>query len=98
MIKKESSDGVGYSVVDLTDVRHVFASAAPRNGGTLREQARDALRTIEAVIAEEGARGSIVHQAVFVKDADLIEECQQIMREFYKERGVILAHLFHGTT
>ncbi len=85
MIRKESSDGVGFSVVDLTDVRHVFASAAPRNGGTLREQARDALRTIEAVIAEEGARGSIVHQAVFVKDADLIEECQQIMREFYKD-------------
>ncbi len=57
MIKKESSDGVGYSVVDLTDVRHVFASAAPRNGGTLREQAREALQHFGLVAAEVGCAG-----------------------------------------
>jgi len=82
MIRKESSDGIGYSVVDL-GVRHVFASAVPRNGGDLHEQARDALRTIEDVIDEEGTLGSIVHQAVFVKDATLIDPCRQIMRDFY---------------
>ncbi|MGA2031280.1 MAG: pseudouridine synthase [Thermoguttaceae bacterium] len=69
--------------VELNDVRHVLAAAVPRRGLTLRQQADDALRTIEAVIQEEGARGSIVHQAVFVPNVNLIDECRQIIRDFY---------------
>lgn len=83
MIRKESNAGVGYSVVDLNGARHVFASAVPRNGGDLQQQAHDALRTIEAVTHEEGMRGSIVHQAVFMRDVRQVEACRQIMREFY---------------
>ena len=45
--------GVGYSIVDLHDVRHVFAAATPYRGGTFDEQADDALRTIEAVICDQ---------------------------------------------
>jgi enamine deaminase RidA (YjgF/YER057c/UK114 family) len=82
-IRKSSQAGIGYSVVELNDVRHVFAAAVPRRGLTLRQQADDALRTIEAVIQEEGTRGSIVHQAVFVPSVNLIDECRQIMRDFY---------------
>ena len=83
MIRKESSEGIGYSVVELNDVRHVFASAVPRGGETLEEQARDALSTIEAVIQEEGSERSIVQQAVFMKDAGQLEECRKIIRDFY---------------
>jgi enamine deaminase RidA (YjgF/YER057c/UK114 family) len=82
-IRKVSNQGIGYSVVDLNDVRHVFASAVPRHGGTLHEQTDDALRTIEAVIEEEGTRGAIVHQAVFMADIGQLEECRQIIRDFY---------------
>ncbi len=82
-IRKSSQAGIGYSVVELNDVRHVFAAAVPRRGLTLRQQAGDALRTIEAVIQEEGTRGSIVHQAVFVPSVNLIDECRQIIRDFY---------------
>lgn len=82
-IQKVSNDGIGYSVVDLNDVRHVFAAAVPRRGHTLQQQAGDALRTIEAVIHEESARGSIIHQAVFLADVGQIEECRRIMRDFY---------------
>lgn len=82
-IRKESHEGIGYSVVALNDVRHVFAAAVPRRGATLREQASDALRTIEAVVQEEATRGSIVHQAVFVADIRYMEEARQIIREFY---------------
>ena len=85
MLRKVSSDGVGYSVVELNDVRHVFAAAVPRCGSTLEEQAEDALETIEAVIREEGTRGSIVHQAVFVADPTQIDLCRQIIRDFYGE-------------
>ena len=83
MLRKVSSDGIGYSVVELNDVRHVFAAAVPRTGVTLKEQAEDALQTIEAVIQEEGTRGSIVHQAVFVADPGQIKACRQIIRDFY---------------
>ena len=92
-IRKSSHAGIGYSVVDLNDVRHVFAAAVPRRGLTLRQQADDALRTIEAVIQEEGTRGSIVHQAVFVPNVNLIDECRQIIRDFYGERDA--GHQLH---
>ncbi|MHC4398843.1 MAG: Rid family hydrolase [Planctomycetota bacterium] len=83
MIRKESSEGIGYSVVELNDVRHVFASAVPRSGKTLDEQAQDALKTIREVNQEEGTRGSIVHQAVFFKDPSQLEACRKIMQDFY---------------
>ena len=82
-IRSVSDEGVGYSVVELGDVRHVFAAAVPRRGTTLRQQAHDALRTIQAVSQEEGTHGSIVHQAVFVADVRQVDECRQIIREFY---------------
>ena len=82
-IRKVSHSGVGYSVVDLNDVRHVFATATPLAGSTFDQQADDALRTIQAVTGEEGTRGSIVHQAVFLADMTQLGRCQQIMREFY---------------
>jgi enamine deaminase RidA (YjgF/YER057c/UK114 family) len=85
MIRHESTQGIGYSVVELNGVRHIFAAAVPRQGVTLREQTRDALRTIDRVIAEEGTRDSIVSQAVFIADAGLIGECRQIIGEFYGE-------------
>jgi enamine deaminase RidA (YjgF/YER057c/UK114 family) len=82
-IRKVTHEGIGYSAVELNDVRHVYAAAVPRRGSTLRQQADDALQTIEAVIGEESTRGSIVHQAVFVANGGQIAECRQIIRDFY---------------
>ncbi len=83
IVRKESSEGIGYSVVELNDVRHVFAAAVPRKGETLAEQAEDALRTIEAVVCEEGTRGSIVKQAVFYSDYRQLDELRRLINEFY---------------
>jgi enamine deaminase RidA (YjgF/YER057c/UK114 family) len=85
MIRRESSQGIGYSVVELHGVRHIFAAAVPREGATLAGQTRSALRTIEDVVAEQGTRNSIVSQAVFIADGGRIDECHQIIREFYGE-------------
>lgn len=82
-IGKVSHRGIGFSVVELNDVRHVYAAAVPRRTGTLREEVDDALETIEAVMYEEGTRGSIVHQAVFVADLGEVDECRRMIREFY---------------
>lgn len=92
-IRKVSNAGIGYSVVDLNDVRHVFAAAVPREGTTLEEQANDALRTIEDVIGEEGTRGSIVHQAVFLADYNQIDACRRIMHEFYGDQMPATAYI-----
>jgi enamine deaminase RidA (YjgF/YER057c/UK114 family) len=83
MIRKESHEGIGFSVVELGKARHVFASAVPRNGGDLHEQARDALRTVEAVMQEEGTFGSIVKQDVYMKDIGQIDDCRRIIKDFY---------------
>ncbi|NOZ20932.1 MAG: hypothetical protein GXP25_07555 [Planctomycetes bacterium] len=85
MIRKVSSDGVGYSVVDLNQVKHVFASAVPRAGGTFLDQSHDALQTIESVIRDETAFGTIVRQAVFIRDINQREECRKIIEDFYGE-------------
>jgi pSer/pThr/pTyr-binding forkhead associated (FHA) protein len=82
-IQKFSSAGIGYSMADWGDVRHVFAAAVPRRGTTLAEQADDALRIIEAVISVHGAHGAIVQQAVFLSDPALVDECRGIIHKFY---------------
>jgi enamine deaminase RidA (YjgF/YER057c/UK114 family) len=83
MIRKESNAGVGYSVVELDGVRHVFVAARPRNGATIHEQAEDALGTIERLIRKEIAPGSIVMQSVFLRDLADQAACREIMRDFY---------------
>lgn len=82
-LQKFSSRGIGYSVADWSDVRHVFAAAVPRRGTTLAEQADDALRIIETVNSVHGAHGTIVRQAVFVSDPASIDKCRRIIRQFY---------------
>jgi enamine deaminase RidA (YjgF/YER057c/UK114 family) len=83
MIRKDSSQGIGYSVADVAGTRHVFAAAVPSNGGDLHEQAHDALRTIERLMAEEGMRGSIVQQAVFFRNLEQLAACRKIIGDFY---------------
>lgn len=83
MIQKKSCEGIGYSVVELSGAKHVFAAAVPRQTGSLEEEAHDALQTIQAVMQEEGTRGSIVHQAVFFRKLDQLEEIQRIIKQFY---------------
>ncbi len=82
-IQKISQEGIGYSTVDLSDVRHVFAAAVPRRGTTLRQQADDALGVIEAATRRQGVGGAIVHQAVFLADIAQMNECRAIIRKFY---------------
>jgi enamine deaminase RidA (YjgF/YER057c/UK114 family) len=83
MIRKESETGLGYSVVELGPVRHVFAAATPRQGKSIRQQVQDALGTIGTLIKEESAPGSIVMQSVFLKDSADETACREIMRDFY---------------
>jgi enamine deaminase RidA (YjgF/YER057c/UK114 family) len=70
-------------VVEPKGVRHVFAAAVPRQGTTLDEQTHDALRTIEDVVRDEGTHGSIVQQAVFMRDICQIDQCRAIINDFY---------------
>ncbi len=77
------SAGIGYAVVELNGVRHVCAAAVPRKAGDIVTETGDALRTIQAVIDEEGTRGSIVKQAVFFRDSADLDTCRQVIQRFY---------------
>jgi enamine deaminase RidA (YjgF/YER057c/UK114 family) len=83
MMRKIAPEGSLYSVIELNDVCHVFATVALRGGATLRKQATDALEAIAAVMSAEGAGGAVIHQAVFVADGESIAACRQVVREFY---------------
>jgi enamine deaminase RidA (YjgF/YER057c/UK114 family) len=78
--------GARYSVADISGARHVFAHAVPQSDGDLAAQARDVLRTIEAVAGEERILGSIVRQVVFLRDLRQAGACRQIMRDYYGDQ------------
>jgi enamine deaminase RidA (YjgF/YER057c/UK114 family) len=82
-LRKTGREGVPHSVVKLQGVCQVFATAVPRAGSTLREQARDALEAVAGVMSEEGAAGAVVHQTVFLADGQSVAACRQVVREFY---------------
>jgi enamine deaminase RidA (YjgF/YER057c/UK114 family) len=82
-VRKIAGEGTHHAVVELNDVCHVFATAVPRRGSTLREQAMDALEAIAAVMSAEGAGDAVLRQAVFVADGQSIAAARQIVRSFY---------------
>jgi enamine deaminase RidA (YjgF/YER057c/UK114 family) len=83
LVRKVARHRSQHSVVELHDVSHVFATAVPRAGATLREQARDALEAIAAAMSAEGATGAVIHQTVFLADGESMATCRQIVRDFY---------------
>ncbi len=83
MIKRESKEGIGCSVLDRGGVRHVFATAAPLNGGGLGQQTQEALRSIHEVFERQDAGSSIIKQSVFLSDPGRIDECRREVRAFY---------------
>ena len=80
---KASHQGIGFATVELNDIRHVFATAIPQWGCTLREQAEDALHSLDVVLRAEGTCRSIIQQTVFLAEPSQIDECRQIVRDFY---------------
>jgi enamine deaminase RidA (YjgF/YER057c/UK114 family) len=79
-----TDESVRHSVVERGDVRHVFAAATP-HGGTLDEQAGEALQSVAAVMDREGAGDAVVQQAVFVAEGVSVERCRCLVRAFYGE-------------
>ena len=64
-LRKISREGSCYSVVEQDGINHIFATVVSRPGGSLRDQARDALQALAKVMSAEGAAGAVVHQAMF---------------------------------
>jgi enamine deaminase RidA (YjgF/YER057c/UK114 family) len=93
MIRKECTDGIGYSVVERGGVRHLFAVATARRGLTLGEQAEEALTAIRAVCHKEGLAGSPVAQSVFLRDLEHQAECRQIVEAFYGQEMPATSYL-----
>ncbi len=55
---KASHQGIGLAAVELNDIRHVFATAVPQCGGTLREQADNALLSLDDLLSLQSPKFS----------------------------------------
>lgn len=85
MIKKNSSLGVDYSLLQLRDVQHVYLTALPQSGENFLEQLRDVLETVRTVMDEYGAGESIVEQTVFVSDIRNMDVCRREVEAFFAD-------------
>jgi enamine deaminase RidA (YjgF/YER057c/UK114 family) len=76
-----AQDGISCSVVQLNEVDHVFATAIPQGGRSLREQTRSALEAVTGALRRLDAE-SLLHMTVFLADGAQTAACRQIVREF----------------
>ena len=83
MIQRNSLGGTAYTVAEVDGVRHIFASACPRNDKDLAAQTRDAVATLAAIFEKEGASDSVVRQGVFLRHVEHVDECRQIVGQCY---------------
>jgi enamine deaminase RidA (YjgF/YER057c/UK114 family) len=77
---KTAQDGVAYSVVELNDVNHVFATALPPSGRSLQEQTQSAIEAVTGVLHSLDAAGSLLHMTVFLADPAQIALCRRLVR------------------
>jgi len=82
-VRSTLRDGIGWSIVDLGGIRHLFAVADLRGPGTFPEQLDRSLEAVRAAFAGEGAERSIIQQSVFLDDPGRIEACRQRVEAFY---------------
>jgi enamine deaminase RidA (YjgF/YER057c/UK114 family) len=80
---KTAQDGVAYSVVELNDVSHVFATAVPPRGHSLREQTHSAIEAVTGVLQRLDAAGSLLHLTVFLADPSQAAPCRQFVRSLF---------------
>jgi enamine deaminase RidA (YjgF/YER057c/UK114 family) len=83
LLRKGAHQGARRCVVERQGACHVYATAVPRTGATLRDQVTDALEAISGVMSAEGAARAVVQQAVFLADSESVAACRQVVREFY---------------
>lgn len=75
--------GVTFSTVELHDVQHIFATASPQGGNSLREQTRNVLEAAASVLRPLDAADSVLHLTVFLAEGEKIAACRQVVREFF---------------
>ncbi|MFO0878329.1 MAG: hypothetical protein U0840_13390 [Gemmataceae bacterium] len=82
---QSSTKGVSLAVIELNDVQHVFATAGPQAGFTLREQLWNVLTSLDRALQPLDAAESLLHLTVFLVDGGQMSACRQMIRDFYGE-------------
>jgi enamine deaminase RidA (YjgF/YER057c/UK114 family) len=80
---KASHQGTVSASVEAFGIRHVLVTVVPDKGGTLHEQAEEALNSLDADLRANHARGSVVAQTVFLAEPESIAECRETLNNFY---------------
>jgi enamine deaminase RidA (YjgF/YER057c/UK114 family) len=79
----ESAEGAAYSFVDLGDSARVALSLAPGGRGPFREQAREVMAALQAILAKQPEQMTVTVQTVFLRDAADQAECEAIFGAHY---------------
>ena len=77
------AEGSGCSRVDLGDSTRVTLVITPRGRGAFRDQVREVLSAMQAVLDKYSEPMTITLQTVFLKDARHQAECEQRFAEFF---------------
>ena len=86
LIRRRANDNPSCSVVTSHHVSHYFVTAVPRNDGALRDQVTDVFRGIKTVMEEERGPGEIVTQTVFLRDAQDLPACRELLRKAHGDQ------------
>ncbi|MFV1994101.1 MAG: Rid family hydrolase [Verrucomicrobiales bacterium] len=73
-------------MVDLEKVNRIALAVAPKSRGSFREQARETLNTIGAVVTRQAMPMDVTIQTVFLKRAADEAECRRLFSEHYGNR------------
>ncbi len=85
LLHRAANEDVTYSVVELGDVRRVFATALPAHGNTLEAQEEEVLQALAATMDREGMADSIIQQVVLLAPGVSAEACRRMVRSFFGE-------------
>ena len=83
LLCKASHQGVRFATVEFSGIRHIHATAVPRQGRTLREQAEEVLHRLDVAFRAQLARGLVIEQTVFLAKPTQLDECRQVVGRFY---------------
>lgn len=86
MIERHATHDIGWSLVRLRDVEHVYLAALPEGGSTLAAQLRSALDRVHAVMDQQGANRAVVQQTVFVSDISQLDACRRLTESLYGDQ------------
>jgi enamine deaminase RidA (YjgF/YER057c/UK114 family) len=84
VMHRVAGGGARVAVAEHEGIRHLFATAVSCAGGEEECQAREAVESVAAALAEVSDESVVVQLVVFVAEPRRIESCRRVVRESFR--------------